>query len=992
MKWTSVAAAPLLLGVVAQAQFSGAWSFQCRDEANDNPRTGRDVQWIQNRFKVSALGRAGQVTYGGGENPFCFQQALQLNLAGRFGFQVGAAGSRQTPFDNNMTLTPGMGFAVLNRTTADFFSPDPSATFAYFCLARRNEGGGFDRTHIGADGFAVFFVGASNRYFVGESVVDGVICRVRVDLIGDATRFQWDFVNTEPGEVELWWGAQGGFLTESPAVSDPNTAASYSGWLPGGADGAGAPIREAASRNFKDSYIIAPGRRPFITETRLNSVEAATFPQFIDILFGQSAAYGLRFDNGPTPFTTDTNGNSDATIPRQVAISSRFNLLGSMTSTPSMPDFMQGGLPQGPFQETPPGDVFFSQGAVLQKFPIPNLGNGRVVHYVRSTWSNGFYGSPFTVVVDTPNLLSANPDPSDPNQIILTPQPTAPGFTNGEFPFNVAVDNVGGFADPNAPLPLQNVRVTLRFPQGGLEFVPVPPPGQPQPETRVIDTVPAYTIRDTEWRVRATGVLSGPVPYEVTISDSTSGITRNVTGTINIAANPRLQLFQGANLVSFPWQFNDTALNSILGLMQPQDYQAFSYDPGTGYFPVNGADRGRGYWVISDQTRVVELEAQPRTPGDVTNGAAPIQIPGGPGGGFGLIGNPYPYEIPLGQLIGTSGGGGTQSLSWAQLVQLGLVDANLTFYDPQANGGLGGYRFISALTDTLKPNVGYWLRNNTAQVLTIAFPPVFTPFLPGVGSRSDAAENERQWTQSDRQWRLQLVARMGQQIDDQNFIGVAPTTEIARRNKFHKAPAIPTHDVQLMVGEITSPEPNLAQSIISGEGRREWRVRVVTQEAGPVTITWPNLSLLPRNVQFRITDVATNAVRDVRSTSGYTFDAEANAVREFKITAEAGRTTRALIGNVTVSRPARDPNAPFTIAYTLTADAAVTVRVLSDTGREIFTAARGRADASGDNTVIWNLRDNANRSVAPGTYRVEIIAETRDGERVRRVVPVNVIR
>ena len=36
--------------------------------------------------------------------------------------------------------------------------------------------------------------------------------------------------------------------------------------------------------------------------------------------------------------------------------------------------------------------------------------------------------------------------------------------------------------------------------------------------------------------------------------------------------------------------------------------------------------------------------------------------------------------------------------------------------------------------------------------------------------------------------------------------------------------------------------------------------------------------------------------------------------------------------------------------------------------------------------------DNANRAVAPGTYRVEILAETPDGERVRKIVPVNVIR
>ncbi|MEZ5162856.1 MAG: hypothetical protein R2688_03700 [Fimbriimonadaceae bacterium] len=51
---------------------------------------------------------------------------------------------------------------------------------------------------------------------------------------------------------------------------------------------------------------------------------------------------------------------------------------------------------------------------------------------------------------------------------------------------------------------------------------------------------------------------------------------------------------------------------------------------------------------------------------------------------------------------------------------------------------------------------------------------------------------------------------------------------------------------------------------------------------------------------------------------------------------------------------------------------------------------RGRAENSGENSVQWTLRDNANRAVAPGTYRVEILAETPNGERVRKLVPVSI--
>ena len=82
----------------------------------------------------------------------------------------------------------------------------------------------------------------------------------------------------------------------------------------------------------------------------------------------------------------------------------------------------------------------------------------------------------------------------------------------------------------------------------------------------------------------------------------------------------------------------------------------------------------------------------------------------------------------------------------------------------------------------------------------------------------------------------------------------------------------------------------------------------------------------------------------------------------------------------------------MTISYALSADALVSVRILSATGKEIYTVTRGRADDAGENTVTWALRDNANRAVAPGTYRVEILAETPNGERVRKIVPINVIR
>jgi flagellar hook assembly protein FlgD len=130
----------------------------------------------------------------------------------------------------------------------------------------------------------------------------------------------------------------------------------------------------------------------------------------------------------------------------------------------------------------------------------------------------------------------------------------------------------------------------------------------------------------------------------------------------------------------------------------------------------------------------------------------------------------------------------------------------------------------------------------------------------------------------------------------------------------------------------------------------------------------------------------------MRTSSGYTFSATANSTREFKVQMDIGGAVRAVIGNLVVTRSGRDRNSPFTINYTLSSAASTTIRILGNNGKEVFTVTRGRADNAGENSATWNLKDNANRSVAPGTYRVEIVATTSEGDNVRRIVPVNVIR
>ena len=192
---------------------------------------------------------------------------------------------------------------------------------------------------------------------------------------------------------------------------------------------------------------------------------------------------------------------------------------------------------------------------------------------------------------------------------------------------------------------------------------------------------------------------------------------------------------------------------------------------------------------------------------------------------------------------------------------------------------------------------------------------------------------------------------------------------------------------------VDGTQTRLAQSLSEVTGRQEFKVKVDSRETGPITVTWPNLSTIPKNVRAKLVDVSTGETRDLRKVSGYTFQAEANLTREFKIQIEPGIVSKAIIGAVVAIPTGRlSGMTSIRLNYTLGSDATTTVRILSPNGREVMILGSGRADKAGQNEVVWNLRDQANRSVAPGTYRAEIVAEGADGERVRKITPIIVTR
>jgi hypothetical protein len=86
------------------------------------------------------------------------------------------------------------------------------------------------------------------------------------------------------------------------------------------------------------------------------------------------------------------------------------------------------------------------------------------------------------------------------------------------------------------------------------------------------------------------------------------------------------------------------------------------------------------------------------------------------------------------------------------------------------------------------------------------------------------------------------------------------------------------------------------------------------------------------------------------------------------------------------------PGRGATIAYTLAADAAVTVEVRNVAGRLVRTLFAARAETAGPQTYTWPLLTDQGLSAPPGPYLAVVTALAPDGRQQRLTVPFTVER
>lgn len=944
-----------LTGVVSlsQAQFGGSGFFgDCLDPENTAPySTNYVVSNIGNDFISAFIGRQGTVTMGKADAPPCWGTTRTLNAAGGFGFMVGPVGSRQTDFDDNMALTFGA----------------PIDSVGDFCYAKIIR---YDDPTVSADqkqklfgegGYRGFFIGASRRYWKAFYTDSNADIELTTSVYGDTVRMAWEMFNRNASAVKylgLRFGAWVGMRSQAPDDFGRDTANVFVGSMTN------------LGHDFKDGFSTSPTGKPFKVEQAFISGRS-NFPDYVNFNFGQSTPYGLRIEN--------RNGNStnDAT-PVDHFIVANYGffqapaLLSDYQMTPRVFTDRGFGDPvldanPDPIQEA--SDNLLSNTSFMQTFKPEPVGAGQsrtVVHYLRSTWSVADYRNPYAFLLDAPRLIASGADENG-----LTPNP---------FTVFAYLDNQ--YADVDREVPLTDVRFTISLEDGGglkLE--------DGEPLTKLVSRIDPNEIGSVNWNLVADGTKFGNLTYKVKVQPGI-GPARELTGTVLVASTPTVRLGEGPNLISFPWSFADTALDSILGLTAGVDYVAYRWQPELGeYIPVTSATRGSSTWIVplSDQGQIVLNGATPPTDSATGGIVTTLQA------GWNQIGNPYNYPVPISQLVGVASDSPASALTWTDLIDSGLVNGSLAYWvrnpeDPNS----GRYEFTTGVSAILDPNVGYWVYVNAFNPIKITWPAVNVDGLPG---SQRTGKDSTLWQQSDKQWRLQLAARNSEGMDSQNFVGIAPTAKAATQLTIVEPPAAINSKIGVSILEDYNGKPTrLAQSLANNAGRKEWKVLVKSDATGDVTVTWPNISTVPRNVNLQIVDKVTNTSRDLRFNGSYTFRMDEPGTRELTVQMQPGQAARAVIGDIVVSRPSRDPRAGFTINYALSASATTSIRILNGTGKEVYTVTRGRAEGAGQNTATWQMRDNANRAVAPGAYQVEIVAEVASGERIRKIVPVNVVR
>jgi len=516
---------------------------------------------------------------------------------------------------------------------------------------------------------------------------------------------------------------------------------------------------------------------------------------------------------------------------------------------------------------------------------------------------------------------------------------------------------------------LENVSFAISLPQG-LALA------DGESVNKTVPSVLPGEVATVSWRVKPTGEKMGELTYRVYSTVSPGSLSKSVSRSLIVPMTTRVDLKTGFQMVSLPFAFDNTDPAAILGLEQG-DFTLLRWDATQRrYALVNSIRPGEGYWLRVNTAQTLTLSGA-KIAGDAFGGTLRLALPQG----WVQIGNPYPYPVPIGliRFIDVTQG---IAITYAEAVQRGLVRSVLFYYDTTPPVG---YKPISLYSDPSAPMIpgrGYWIYVDSRN-LEIIFPNVITPGATiTFPSRLGVAPVC---------WQVQFIAQSGGKQDATAVIGAASrATDSVDMYDMPKPPAPVEESVQTL---LIAPDGQsvLAQDIrADGIRRQVWEMVVSAPKPdSTVVLRWSGIQSVPSSLRLKLVDTEAKVTRDLRSTSSYTVTAGASGSRRFQIVAEP-RGTAGL--RITSLRVTRTRGGAVSISYALSDTASAKVRIMNAAGKVVQTLQAGEAASRGVTNLTWNGRDGAGIAVPAGSYLVEVIATSEDGQTARAVQPVVITR
>jgi len=468
-----------------------------------------------------------------------------------------------------------------------------------------------------------------------------------------------------------------------------------------------------------------------------------------------------------------------------------------------------------------------------------------------------------------------------------------------------------------------------------------------------------YTVRATK-----SGYKSTPV----------TGVTVNLgqeTKNVNFPLEPLVTFPQGLALVSAPYDYTGRGAGSLFSIpfkMATWPVDSYIFYPDV---PADTFRLGMGYFLMAgDKDKRLSLTVQ----GTPTDESKPYELDIHMG--WNLIGHPFTFPVDW---TGVRVRDETGTYSLQEAATRNILSQVLWRFIPVVNQ--------YEITFRLTPWQGYWVRAFKNATLIIPNTPSASRSEESALTRSLAAGSG---------WRMQLVATNGDLKDTSNYLGASSNASdgfdpVNDAEKPPMLPGIPYLYISFPHKDWKGAAGSYAIDVRSASTKEQvWEFVVETNVPGrQITLTWPDIQRVPKDVQLTLVDLDTSRRQFMRTTGGYTFRmSEGATTRKLRIESSAARAGALLITNA-VAAPLRQGRGS-TISFTLSQEATVEVSIYTLTGKPIRTVARS-AGRSGSNQVVWDGKDRQGRSVPSGSYLFVIRATGTTGETVKatNILPVS---